>query len=216
MKKYCLLFLTSCLFSLPALAEVKYIVGRNGTPKDAEKAAAVDEGERLKRFYVSGGYNFHFPNDLDGLKSSGRDGLTGAVGLFISESWRAELSYENMRDEYNGEKVGGNFGFLNFIFDAKLPPDYRIFKQNPFVAFAGFGVGGGMPDIGKGAELGGRFLGAYNLIGGVSVEVNRTIAFQLAYKYMKLLPNKLTIGTDVFKGFAPSGHNFAISFRMNF
>ncbi|MDR1071332.1 MAG: hypothetical protein LBL21_01670, partial [Rickettsiales bacterium] len=128
MKKFCtfscILSLASCLLFFPAFAEVKYIVGRDGTPKEAEAAAAseFDDTERLKRFYISGGYNFHFPNDAAGLKVSGRGSLSGAVGLFISESWRAELSYEGMRDKYDGERVGGNFGFVNFIFDAKLPP----------------------------------------------------------------------------------------------
>ncbi|MDR2268605.1 MAG: outer membrane beta-barrel protein [Rickettsiales bacterium] len=207
-KFFCGLLMVNC--SLPianCLADVKYVVAKDGSPGDSE--------ESVKHVYIYGGYNLHFANDAQGLEiANSRGGLTGGFGFRFTDNIRSELSYEYMKDNYKLAAATGNFGIVNFIFDAKLPPQYRIFKTSPFVPFVGFGVGAGRY---SGLQLTRRnMLGAYNFIGGVSLEINRTLAFAFTYKFMKIIANELTVGSDVIPEFEPSGHNVSATFRMNF
>jgi opacity protein-like surface antigen len=206
----------------PAAAEVKYMVARDGAAPAADESES-DDGE-IKRLYVHGGYNFHFPIDPArnplSFKTGGTTGApTGGIGFRWTDIFRAELGYENLVDKYEfgpagRKKMTGHAGFANFIFDARLPAGYRLFRTNPFVPFVGLGAGA----VYYGAdELKHKVWFAYDLIGGVSVEINRTLALAFSYKYIKVVENSLTIGglgTD--KRFAPSSHNFGASFRMNF
>jgi hypothetical protein len=207
---YFLIFLFSFLIALAPLAraEVKYAVVRDGSPSDYE-----DEPIPEKSVYVFGGYNFQFANDFGDVKIGAGRGASAGLGFWFAGQFRTELAYEGLRASYrigggDWAESEGHFGFLNFIFDAKLPREYRLFKTNPFAAFAGLGAGGGV--------LGGNARAAYNMIGGLSIEISRTLALQIAYKYVKMLPCDLGIGADVAERFAPGSHNVTASVRLSF
>ena len=213
------LFIVHCsLFIAPLAADVKYYVGKDGRPGTAE-----DDGERLKRVYIYGGYGLHLAEDMRDMKAEGYTrAIAGGVGFRFTETIRAELAYERVAAEYDyGGTVNadGHFGFVNFIFDAKLPPKYRLFGTNPLIPFAGFGGGAGHIWFNEdaGAELR-KVSFAYNFIGGISVEINRTIALALAYKYIKIVPADLTLddGATEIRDFSPSGHTLSAHFRMSF
>jgi hypothetical protein len=80
------------------------------------------------------------------------------------------------------------------------------------VPFVGFGVGMGNY---SGLDLRRQPM-AYDFVGGVSMEINRTLAFVITYKYVANLPNELTDGANVVKDFAPASHNVGASFRISF
>ncbi|MDR2769892.1 MAG: hypothetical protein LBB08_00400, partial [Rickettsiales bacterium] len=177
---------------------------------------------RVKRVYVYGGYNLHFavqpirnPAYID-TGSAYAGGLEAALGFRLADTFRIDFAYGNIRDKWWMELSGadqileldGHAGFVNLIFDAKLPAKYQMFRTSPLVPFAGFGAGFLWHDADR---LANRMTGAYDLIAGVSVEINRTLALQVAYKYIKQLNNRLA-GAD----YAPASHNVGAGVRLSF
>ncbi|MDR1027216.1 MAG: porin family protein [Rickettsiales bacterium] len=203
---YSLILLFSCFVGFAAKADVQYVVARDGEPEDYQAGA-----EPLKRFYIEGGWNMHFADAAGGMKADSMDGFSAAVGLRLARSFRVEASYLNLREDYGDIRGDGHWGFANFIFDAKLSPEYQMFKTNPFVPFVGFGVGAGEIEW-VGADKTKYSPIAYNLIGGVSVEINRSLALGLAYRFIRWLPNEL----DAVKNFTPVSHNVSASLRISF
>lgn len=199
---------------------VIYVVGRDGNPA----LPPVDDYEKVKRVYIYGGYNLHFPDDMQILKAeSGRGGLSAGLGFRFTDIFRTELAYENLNDKFtyapntNPIMSKGHFGFLNFIMDAKLPHEYRFLRTSPFVPFVGFGAGAGLRTLDNGMEFNNKVGFAYNYIAGISIEINRTLAIAFTYKYVKAIPDELMIDSTVtIEKFAPSSHNVSATFRMNF
>ena len=179
--------------------------------------AMAYKSDEVKRVYIYGGAVLHFPVDVPGLEARGGIvGPTGGLGFRFAEYFRAELDYENLKGEYALDETAlfryeGHFGFVNFIFDAKLPGAYGPFKTSPFVPFVGFGAGGGKSDI----KMKESVMAAYNYIAGVSVEINRTMAVQIAYKYIRFLPGEM-LEPWAMEDFAPISHNIGATFRMDF
>lgn len=220
MKKVFLIFIAltaGCLApAADGFANVRYVVAKEGDPAPPDgESAGLDAGDEYAphRVYIYGGYDMHFANGAQGLKiADSKGGLTLGLGFKFTDVIRVELSYDHFQEDYGIASSAGDFGFLNFIFDAKMPAQYRLFRTSPFVPFVGFGVG-----MGKYSELELKNQSAaYDFVGGISMEINRTLAIVLTYKYIALLPNELMVGGAAVKDFAPSGHNVGGAFRINF
>ncbi|MDR1826674.1 MAG: porin family protein [Rickettsiales bacterium] len=216
--------LQSSFFITSSYADVKYYVGKDGSPNERDD----DYAENFKRFYIYGGYGLAFANSFDKVAAdSAEGGPVFGLGARFTETIRAELAYERLAADYKfaGDKIAGgeHFGFLNFIFDAKLPEMYRLFKTTPIVPFVGFGAGAGYLDATVNddpakLELKRRAALAYNFIGGFSIEINETIALVASYKYIKTLPDELRHenGAAYIEKFDPAGRVVAAHFRISF
>ena len=82
----------------------------------------------------------------------------------------------------------GYFGFVNVLFDAKVDGAFQRHVTSPFTPFIGFGAGAGIFEFGNSTVTQSRRInGAYNLIAGVSIDLNRTVALVLSYRYTRIL-----------------------------
>ena len=204
-----------------------YTVARDGRPVPDPEQALFDRMDRVQRVYVYGGYNFGMTRDFGELNSTGgiRSNPMAGIGFRFFESIRMELAYEGMDSSFefgdyytgmNDVSLRGDFGFVNIIFDAKLPRRFRMFKTSPFTPFVGFGAGAGLVGASDLAYYDRAILPAYNFLGGVSVDINRTLSVVMTYKYIRLLSYELDAGVATFDHFSPSSHNASLSLRVNF
>ena len=196
----------------------------------------IESRDLTKRVYIYGGFNFHFSENMPNARVAGRHhNIMAGIGGRFTDNMRIELAFEMLDDTW--EEVGraqGYFGFANILFDARLARPYRRHGTNPFMPFVGFGFGGGMFDMGGlNAGTGRGIVPAYNLIGGISLDLNRTVQLVLSYKYIQVLSTSLRwqsqeeieIAPNVYdiiyhdhymSNFAPISHNVGLSVRMNF
>ena len=222
---------------------------RYGTNARETKRMETSPYDHIKRVYIHGGYNIHFSSDLpDGQSANGQAGWFGGLGARWTQSVRTELTFEQFVDDWADlGRTHGYFGFFNVMFDARVDGAYQRYVSNPFMPFVGFGAGAGVYDF-TGLEItqARRTNFAYNFIAGFSVDLNRTVALVLSYRYARVVsannfnwetghdelvldangdqvldangdPTYNTIVTPHdVGGFRPTVHNIGLSLRMSF
>ena len=157
--------------------------------------------DHAKRVYIHGGYNLHFSTNTGDLNSTGvfnsmqfQDNWFAGIGARWTNSVRTELTFEQFTNEW--EELGtshGYFGFVNVLFDARVDGAFQRHVTSPFTPFVGFGAGAGVFEFGNATvNQSRRTAGAYNLIAGLTIDLNRTVALVISYRYTRILsPNNL-------------------------
>ena len=181
---------------LVAVAPARSNEIRYGTRSSSEtRRMELNPYDHVKRTYIYGGYNLHFTNNSSLYSTEKLNNIEfhnnwfAGAGLRWTAGIRTELAFEQFKNEW--QEIGtthGYFGFFNVVFDAMVDGRYKSNVTNPFMPFIGFGAGAGIYEFGNDTMVSARRIsGAYNLIAGISIDLNRTVALVISYRYTRVL-----------------------------